>query len=137
MSDILNPQHEYEDGPSERAQIDAELEQVDVERQARDWEIIHYFEFALNVLNAYQAHQQTAHEFKMSLRVMELALGFDSCAGADGPAELARKLGCDKQAVNKCLNNFNAQLKLSPLPGQRAWAARKNMSKARKNQLLK
>ena len=101
----------------------------------RDWQIIDYFGRACHILNAYQAHQSSAKELRMSSRAMQLALGFTLAAAANGPTELAKKCGFSKATVGKCVNYFIAQLALEPLPGQRKEEGRKNMARARKAQL--
>jgi hypothetical protein len=112
-------------------------EEVEVPiREERDRRIIDFFERCFHILNAYQSHQQNdAKALLMSVRTMELAIGFHLAAGAEGPAELARKCGVSKQTLGKCLNHFLEQLRLEPLPFQRNEEARKNMTKARKEQL--
>ena len=105
------------------------------ERVERDEAIIHYFERAMHILAAYQSRQRTAKQLRMSARAMYLALGFKLVAGAQSPAELARKCGFDKWTVTKCVNEFIDKLKLEPLPGQRDKEARKKMEEARKRQL--
>lgn len=102
----------------------------------REGAIINYFERAFHILNAYQEGQKPKHH-KMSLRAMELALGFHLAAGSDNAAELARKCGVTKAAANKCLNGFMSALALEPLPSQRKDKARQNMSVARRKQLGK
>lgn len=109
----------------------------DVERRERDEAIVNWFERAFHVLNAYQTHQTSANQLRMSLRAMELALGFHLAAGADGPAELAKRCRVSKQALGKCLNHFIEQLALEPLPCQRKAQARDNMRRARLNQITK
>ena len=49
--------------------VDVEAE----ERRERDEAIINYFERAAHILNAYQSHQSTAKELRMSTRAMWLA----------------------------------------------------------------
>ena len=126
--------------PVEFAEI-GEAEEVPIvdleaeERRERDEAIINYFERAAHILNAYQSHQSTAKELRMSTRAMWLALGWNIAAGADGPAQLARSCRCSKQTLGKCLNNFIAQLRLEPLPFQRKAGARAAMSQARKAQI--
>lgn len=119
--------------PCEPEQIPAEV----IERRDRDERIVGWFENAFHILNAYQAHQTSAKQLRISRDCMEMALGFRLAAGAEGPAELARKYGVSKQAVGKCLNHFIAQLRLEPLPFQRKADARENMRKARKSQVKK
>jgi hypothetical protein len=97
--------------------------------------IISFFENTQHILNAYQSHQSGERNLRMSTRAMQLALGFYLAAGADGPAELARKCGVDKQTLGKCLNHFVAQLSLEPLPFQRKSDARANMADARRKQV--
>lgn len=104
-------------------------------RREREERIVNFFERAFHILNAYQSHQQTPKELRMSLAAMELALGFHLAAGADGPAELARRVGVSKQALGKCLNHFIEQLQLEPLPFQRDREARGNMAEARRRQV--
>lgn len=105
------------------------------ERRERDERFISFFENVFHMLNAYQSHQETADHLRMSLRAMCLALGFPLAAGAEGPADLARQFGMSKQTVGKCLNHFQQQLRLEPLPFQRGEEARENMAKARVRQL--
>lgn len=119
------------DEPFEHHQEDAEA----ADRRERDERIVGWFENVFHIILAYQAHQQTAKEKTMSIRAMALALGFHLAAGAEGPAELAKRCGVSKQTLGKCLNHFIAQLKLSPLPFQRKADARKNMAEARKRQV--
>lgn len=107
----------------------------DPDRQERDEAIVNWFENVFHILNAYQSHQRSAKQLRMSTRAMELALGFRLAAGADGPAQLGRHCGVGKATLGKCLNHFIEQLKLTPLPFQRRPEARKNMSEARKAQL--
>lgn len=123
---------------TEFEEIEPETVEIhDSERQERDEKIIGWFENAFHILNAYQAHQSGEKDLRMSLRAMEMALGFQLAAGADGPAELARKCGVSKQALGKCLNHFMAQLKLQPLAFQRKEEARLNMAEARREQVQK
>lgn len=107
------------------------------DQNERDERIIGFFENAFHILNAYQSHQDGERQLRMSCRTMQLALGFHLAAGADGPADLAKKCGVSKQALGKCLNHFIEQLKLSPLPFQRKEDGRQNMAMARKRQLAK
>jgi hypothetical protein len=107
------------------------------ERRERDERIVNWFERAFHILNAYQSHQASAKELRMSLLSMQLALGFHLAAGADGPAELARRCGVSRQCLNKCLNHFLEQLNIERLPFQRDEEARENMSAARKEQLAR
>jgi hypothetical protein len=112
--------------------------EADEDRIERDEQIVNWFENVFHILNAYQSHarcKSSAKQMKMSLRAMELALGFHLAAGASAPAEVARACGVSKQAFGKCLNHFIEQLKLSPLPFQRKQEARENMASARKLQL--
>jgi hypothetical protein len=109
------------------------MDEDDARRQRE--RIVNFFERAFHILNAYQAHQESEKALRMSLRAMELALGFHLAAGADGPAELARQCGVSKQALDKCLNHFLEQLELEPLPFQRKAAARENMAAARHRQI--
>lgn len=117
--------------PVEVAVVDVEAD----ERRERDERMISFFENVFHMLNAYQSHQETAYDLRMSLRAMCLALGFSLAAGAEGAADLARQCGMSKQTVNKCLNHFLEQLRLEPLPFQRDAEARLNMAEARKRQL--
>jgi hypothetical protein len=107
----------------------------DLERRERDEKIVNYFEDGFHILNAYQSHQKTAKQLRMSLKAFQLAMGFHLAAGADGPAALARQCGVDKQTLGKCLNHFIELLKLTPLGCQRNQEARKHMSTARKEQV--
>lgn len=109
----------------------------DLERQERDERIVNWFENVFHILNAYQAHQKTAKQLRMSLRAMQLALGFHLAAGADNPAMLAKSCQVGKWTLGKCLEHFEDQLKLAPLLCQRSQEARKNMSTARKEQVEK
>ena len=90
---------------------------------------------ALHILVAYQEHQKTVVDMQMSTRVLALELGYTTVAGAADVAELARKLGLQKQTVNKCAENFQRKLGLPPRAGQRGAAARANMRQARQSQL--
>ena len=119
--------------PTEFEPEDVPVEVLD--RQERDRQVVDWFERAMHILRAYQSHQSKACELQMSFRCMMLALGFSLVAGADGPAELARKCKVTKACLDKCLNHFIAQLQLDPLPGQRKKEAREAMSAARKSQL--
>ena len=110
---------------------------ADLDRQGRDRIMVGWFEDVFCILNAYQSHQIGSRQLRMSLLTMQLALGFHLAAGADGPSELARKCNVSKQTLTKCLNHFISQLRLTPLPGQRSDAARKNMAEARLLQLTK
>jgi len=106
-------------------------------------EMQYFFSKAFHVLIAYQDSQTEAQFIRMSTRAMALALGFKLAAGADNATELARVLGLDhllcsqgKATVHKCVEQFvSERLKLPPLPGQRAAAARANMSQSRQKQL--
>jgi hypothetical protein len=66
---------------------------------------------------------------------MQFALGYTLAAGAESIEKLSRQCGMSKQAVTKAVNHFEAQLKLEPLPCQRAEDARLNMATARKKQV--
>lgn len=107
----------------------------DLESRDRLDVVFNFFERATHVLNAYQSRQKGARELRMSTMAWTLALGFKISAGAGDSSELAKKIGMSKQAVNKCLNHFLAQLKLPPLAGQRNTEARAHMSAARIAQL--
>lgn len=109
--------------------------QDDADRQEDRERVIQFFETAIHILNAYQAHQEGEAALRMSFRCWVLALGFRTAAGAEGPSELARACGFGKQTVGKCLNHFIAQLRLAPLPGQRSEDGRKNMAGARRVQV--
>lgn len=115
-----------------------EPEEIAIEvvgRRERDRMIVDFFERANHILAAYQSHQKTATELRMSFRCMMLALGFYLVAGSESPGDLARKCGVSKACLDKCLNHFILQLRLGPLPGQRKNEARDAMSAARKSQL--
>jgi hypothetical protein len=116
-----------------------ESEPVEIQiRQERDTRIVSWFENVFHILNAYQSHSRCRNnpkQLRMSLRAMELALGFQLAAGADGPAKAARLCGVSKQAFGKCLNHFMEQLSLEPLPFQRKAEARDRMSEARRMQI--
>jgi|GEM_PF-2502770 len=93
------------------------------------------FRQALHVLITYQANQKSAADVQMSTRVLALELGYTTAAGAECVADLARRLGLQKQTVNKCALNFQSKLGLPPRLGQRGELARANMAEARKGQL--
>ena len=95
------------------------------------------FRQSVKLLVSYQQQQAAPNELRMSTRAMALSLGFVTAAGAQGAAELGRKLGLDKQTVNKCLNQFIKKQGLEKLPAQRTKDARRKMSAARNGQLKK
>ena len=90
---------------------------------------------AWQLLVSYQQKQDSVAELRMSTRAMALSRGFLTAADAEGPAELGRKLGIDKQTVTKCLNQFIEKQRLSKLPGQRSDGARARMKQSRVKQL--
>jgi DNA-binding CsgD family transcriptional regulator len=90
---------------------------------------------AWHVLLSYMSNQHSAAEMMMAVRIMAMELGFQTVAGADSAAEIARMLGIKKQTVNKCVLNFQSKLGLPARAGQRNESARGNMSEARKEQL--
>jgi hypothetical protein len=110
------------------------MDEEDVRRE-RDERIINYFERAFHILNAYQERQRP-EKHKMSLLAMQFALGFHLAAGKDNIAALARACGVSRAAMTKCVNGFIKQLALQPLHCQRDEEARRNMSEARKQQLV-
>jgi hypothetical protein len=90
---------------------------------------------AMQVLVAYQDQQKELKAVKMSTRLMCLALGFDTAAGADNPTDIGRNMGFQKATANKCLNLFLQKLELPPRVGQRNAQAKENMRSARLKQL--
>jgi len=106
------------------------------ECNTRERAIMDFFGKALNILVAYQAHQRSVGDIRMSTRAMQMALGVSGGGyGTTGPSELARMSGCSKQMVDECLNQFMKRLGLDALPGQRKRDARRNMKSAREEQL--
>jgi hypothetical protein len=71
----------------------------------------------------------------MSTRVMALALGYVSAAGAKDIVTLARLMGIKKQTPNHCLNYFVKKLELPLSTGQRSEQSRELMRKSRNKQL--
>jgi hypothetical protein len=104
---------------------------------------IHFFyEKVFDLLCNYQAGQKNPKMLKMSTCAMALALGLKKTAGAPTGSALARRLGLKrymgesgKQTVNKCLQKFIRQLKLSKAEGQRDESARSKMRITRLQQL--
>ncbi len=92
---------------------------------------------AFHVLVSYQDSQKKVKHLRMSTRVMALALGYSTAAGAEESSAVGKKLGIIKATVSQCLNHFNEQLGLPPLPGQRDETARRNMVTAREKNLRK
>jgi hypothetical protein len=90
---------------------------------------------AWHILISTQSNQKDLAEAQMATRTMALVLGYKTAAGAEDKAALARKLGMDKQTVNKCAINFREKLGLPPEAGERCAAARANMKQARLKQL--
>lgn len=104
-----------------------------IEAVRRAFELI---ERGFDVLISYQSSQKTAHEVRMSTRIMALALDFSLAAGAKDPTEIARQCGLTKAAGQKCFDLFNSEkLKLPLRAGQRGAQARANMSAKRNEQL--
>ena len=72
----------------------------------------------------------------MAERCLWLLIGVHENAGARDLAELVKRLGREKQTVNKCLRYFQEQMPELPiLEGQRSQVARRNMTLAREKQL--
>lgn len=124
----------HDDDREEEIPIPLEDEHAVELRESRE-RIVMWFERVFHILNAYQSHQESAVELRMSNRVMQYALGFTLAAGADKLTTLARQVGVSKASANKCLLHFESQLRLEPLPGQRKDEGRQNMAKARKAQV--
>jgi|GEM_PF-4812734 len=60
-------------------------------------------------------------------------LGFNSIVGCDTMPELSKKFNKSKQAVNKCLRHFQAELpELPELSGQREFESVEKMKRAQK-----
>lgn len=104
---------------------------------------IHFFyEKVFDLLCNYQSGQKNPKMLRMSTCAMALALGLKKTAGAETGSALARRLGIKrmfgqsgKQTVNKCLQKFIRQLKLSKAEGQRDDSAREKMRVVRLKQV--
>ena len=93
------------------------------------------FRSAMRELVAYQSNQGSPNELRMSTRVMALALGYVSAAGARDIVTLAREMGFKKQTPNHCLNHFVKKLDLPPSTGQRSNESKELMRQSRRKQL--
>lgn len=103
----------------------------------------------LRVLDLYQGRQGLEcdpRQLHLSRRCFILAHGpaYSHLAGAETPTDLARQLGLakilgtsGKATAQKCFSYFQQTLRLPPLPGQRSAEARRNMSGARLDQLVR
>ena len=75
-------------------------------------------------------------DFIMAERCLWLLLGRHDLADATNQTELAQYLRVGKATINKCCRYFQERMpELSPMPNTRTEAARKNMRRARINQL--